>query len=184
VAVVWHGTLMEERQFRFTGRSGRVTVGHRRRNHFVVSGDAVPDRFNFLEQGLRGCHLQVLPGMTGVLVRRGRGRQLPLEPGTVKRLRLGDRGVLALEELAFLVELVRPEQLPRRPVRLAIDRPLAAALALSALVQIVVLAAIMLLANPGPVPLPMTHDAQLVRIAAPATSAAQEIGRPPVEEGP
>ena len=67
VALVWNGTVMQERLLRLPSEKKRFTIGESRSNDMVISGDQVPRTFELFRQHQGRYALNLAPGMSGKL---------------------------------------------------------------------------------------------------------------------
>lgn len=108
VALVWNGTVMQEKTFRLPSDSIRITVGEERSNTFVLSGSGVPRRHTLFKKEHEGYSLDLLRGMTGKLtvqddeisVEEKVGRSIDVVPG--------DSGVIHLHDISLYFQFVDP----------------------------------------------------------------------------
>ena len=102
VALVWNGTVMQERLLRVPSESKRLTIGESRTNDMVIAGQDVPHSFELFRRHQGGYALNILRGMSGTLTLGDRvervedwaERTLYLAPGHFGRIEIGSVSIL------------------------------------------------------------------------------------------
>ncbi len=136
VALVWNGTVMQEKTFRLPSDSAHVTVGEERSNTFVLHGDGVPSSFKMFEKERDGYSMTLLQGMTGKLVRQGKETAVEDAIGKSVSVVPGDWGTISYHGVVLFFQFVDVEgTLLRRGFFAGLEGTLATAIWFSFLVQ-------------------------------------------------
>ncbi len=182
VALVWNGTVMQERTFLLPSEAKRVTIGEDRKNDFVLGGDSVPESFELFTKHQEGYALNLLPGVEGELALGDKredaadwgGKTLYIVPGHTGRIQIGS---VALH-FSWVSRNIRAD---RRAFFTGFDSRLVTALWFSFVAQFVIVFVSTLLWDDLPEPSDLSLNSQLLRISA-AAPPAEDVPVAPEDE--
>lgn len=97
---------MQEKTFRLPSDRANVTLGERRSNTFVLSGEGVPAEHRLFSRADDGYDLTLLRGMTGKLTLADEEKSAEDLTGRTLRVVPGDWGVLYLHGVALFFQFV------------------------------------------------------------------------------
>jgi hypothetical protein len=109
VALVWSGTVMQEKTFRLPSETGRVTIGDKRTNTFVLTGRGVPGSHELFRKQHDGYQLSLLAGMTGKMTIGGQEMAVEDKAGQSVFVGASDWGVLNFENVTFFFQFVEDD---------------------------------------------------------------------------
>lgn len=172
VALVWNGTVMQERTFLLPSEARRVTIGEHRRNDFVLSGENVPESFELFTQHQEGYALNLLPGVGGELNLGDRLEDVADWGGKTLYVVPGHRGRIQIGGITLHFSWVsRDVRAARRGFLTGVDGRLMTALWFSFVAQFIIVFVSTLLWDDLPEPSELSLNSQLLRISAAAPPA-------------
>jgi len=111
VALVWNGTVMQERTLNVPSERARVTIGELRSNTFVLSGSDTPETFDLFKQDPSGGYtLNLLKGMSGKLNIGGTDIQAEDRSGGSLNVHTGDWGVINYHGVSIFFQYVDADE--------------------------------------------------------------------------
>lgn len=106
VALIWNGTMMQEKTLRLPSENERVTIGEERNNTFVLSGAAVPHHHPLFRRDGASYALDLVDSMTGTLHVGGEESAVADRIGDYLRVGPGDMGVIHYHSVTFYFQFV------------------------------------------------------------------------------
>jgi hypothetical protein len=106
VALVWQGTVMQEKTFRLPSDAARVTIGESRSNTFILSGSGVPETHELFHKDSDGYQLDIPKGATGRVTMQEQEQPVDKLAGRTVHVVPGDWGVIHYGSVTFFFQFV------------------------------------------------------------------------------